>query len=380
MKLFLRFEIFLCGLFCLLLVVFVVVLFNENCENWIRGLLDLPGKNEVLQFLGFGMGGTLFVLQVLASNKRAKAMEDTATAQAQANLYTETGLRQDRLKNAIEHLGHESDSVRLGGAYELLHLARDTEEYRKTVLEILCAHIRRMTGETIYQQTNKSTPSQEIHSLLILLFIQENETFSGLHADLQESFLNGANLHGACLNNALLSGTSLQGAVLGRAYLLGANLMGTNLNGAILGSALMRGAVLIETSLQGANLVDTCLQGAILENTNMHGALLKGAQLQGIKNASFEKTKPGMSIEFSDLIRSSIGRDSNLSGIVLGGIRRLKEIESFIRHRGAITGSYTKIEAEEWIAEYEKTTSKTPTKSAHTGDEGSSLFSFLSPS
>jgi len=57
-------------------------------------------------------------------------MEDTANAQArateeqaEANKNTESGQRQERLRSAIEHLGHEQVSVRLGGAYELFHLA-----------------------------------------------------------------------------------------------------------------------------------------------------------------------------------------------------------------------------------------------------------------
>ena len=69
-------------------------------------------KFEALKFLGIGMGGILLALQALASHKRAKAMEDTAKTQTNAILTTEKGQQQERLKNAIEHLGHESDSVR----------------------------------------------------------------------------------------------------------------------------------------------------------------------------------------------------------------------------------------------------------------------------
>ena len=46
----------------------------------------------------------------------------------------EQGQRQDRLKNAIEHLGIKSESVRLRrGLNELFHLAKDTldEKERK---------------------------------------------------------------------------------------------------------------------------------------------------------------------------------------------------------------------------------------------------------
>ena len=91
----------------------------EYVEKHTSELLDLPSKNETLKFLGIGMGGVLIALQALMSYKRAKAMEQTAEAQADAARAqadavskTEQGQRQERLKNAIEHLGHEKESVR----------------------------------------------------------------------------------------------------------------------------------------------------------------------------------------------------------------------------------------------------------------------------
>ncbi len=134
------FQITLIVLLLSLVGIFVVVMYCEN-PNWIFNLLGIAKsgepKYEALKFLGIGMGGVLVALQALMSYKRAKAMEDTAQAQADAVLKTEQGQRQDRLKNAIEHLGHESDSVRLGGAYELFHLieAAENEELRPMVFE-----------------------------------------------------------------------------------------------------------------------------------------------------------------------------------------------------------------------------------------------------
>ena len=169
--------------------VFLVVMFAD-CPQWIFNRLGITRteepKYEALKFLGIGMGGLLIALQALMSYRRAKAMEDAAKAQARAteeqakaNLHTEQGQRQDRLKNAIEHLGHEKDSVRLGGAYELCHLAEDNKELRQTVLDILCAHIRQTTSESKYRETYKSKPSEEIQSLLTLLFVQKHEVFKG---------------------------------------------------------------------------------------------------------------------------------------------------------------------------------------------------------
>ena len=98
-----------------LFTAFVAVMLNKNAEGYIGQILGLPGKNEILTFLGLSMGGILLALQALIANTRAKAMEDAAREQAKANENTEKGQRQERLKNAIEHLGHDSVSIRLGG-------------------------------------------------------------------------------------------------------------------------------------------------------------------------------------------------------------------------------------------------------------------------
>ena len=145
---------------------------------------------------------------------------------------TEQGQRQDRLKNdAIEHLGHKSASVRLGGAYELFHLARDTPDFRQTVLDILCAHIRQTTGEPEYRKDYKQKPSEEIQSLLALLFVQKHEVFTGRDINLQGSCLNGSNLSQARLEKA-----NLRGAQLYRVDLIGAQLHGANLGAQLHGA------------------------------------------------------------------------------------------------------------------------------------------------
>lgn len=227
-----RFFIFLGDCFCrllspwtplaVLLIIAVYVMFWEG--KYISELLGVSNKeapkNEVLKIIGILMGGILVAWQAWASHKRAKTMEETAS-------HTEQGLRQERLKNAIEHLGHEKDSVRLGGAYELFHLAEDNEDLKKTALDILCAHIRQTTGEKEYREAHKLKPSEEVQSLLTLLFVQKHEVFKGLHINLRESYLNGAELHGARLQGAILAGAHLQEAFLDGAHLEGA--LGTGL-------------------------------------------------------------------------------------------------------------------------------------------------------
>ncbi len=207
MKTYEFFQFVLIGVLAIITVMFLVVMLSETPDR-IFSLLGVAGKEypkyETLRFLGIAMGGLLFVLQIMTSYKRANAMEETARSQATAaaaqakateeqataNENTEKGRRQERLRNAIEHLGHNADSVRLGGAYELFHLAQDTEELRQTILDILCAHIRRTTGKDDYRELHKLKPSVEVQSLVGLLFVREYGVFENLDIDLQESWLN----------------------------------------------------------------------------------------------------------------------------------------------------------------------------------------------
>ena len=264
------FQITLIVLLVFLVGVFVVVMCFEDPKRIFK-LFGVSGsenpKYEVLKFLGIGMGGVLVALQALMSYKRAKAMEETAS-------HTEQGLRQERLKNAIEHLGHEKDSVRLGGAYELFHLAEDNKELRQTVMDILCAHIRQTTGEKEYREAHKLKPSEEVQSLLTLLFVQDHEVFKGLPINLRESYLNGAELHGARLQGAILAGAHLQESNLEEAHLQGSNLVKTRLQ-----KANLRLVHLQESELWWTYLQDTNLSNAHLQKADLYNAYLQKADL-----------------------------------------------------------------------------------------------------
>lgn len=369
----------LCSLLVLLLAVFITVIFSENL-CWISPYLGLTEKNKILTFLGIGMGGILLALQAVIANRRAKAMENAAKEQAKANENTERGQRQERLKNAIEHLGNVSDSVRLGGAYELFHLAQDTKDLRQTVMDILCAHIRQTTGESEYQEKHPSKPSEEVQSLLTLLFVQEYTVFKGCHVNLQGSWLNGADLQRAYLKNAVLTqahlyeadlseaslqladlrGTHLEKAVLKKAHLqgvdlnearlheaslveahlhganlysadlrsadlakvhlLGARLLAARLQGAFLDHAQLQGADLSQARLEAAKLLCAHLQGAILNGAQLQGTILFYAELHGARGyTGGEAFLSTLHLSFFERIKEAIGKESELSGVTFTG-------------------------------------------------------------
>jgi hypothetical protein len=91
-------------------------------------------------------------------------------------------------------------------------------------------------------------------------------------ADLSRADLSGANLYGADLSIADLSGANLYGADLSRADLSGANLYGADLSGA---------------NLYGANLYGANLSRADLSGANLYGADLYGANLYGANNLNY---------------------------------------------------------------------------------------------
>lgn len=390
--------VLLVSLLAVLLAAFVGVMFSEFATEMIGGYLGLikkseasVPKNEILKFLGIGMGGILLAIQAVFSYMRAKAMEDAANAQAKstaeqakANENAEKGLRQERLKNAIEHLGHDSDSVRLGGAYELFHLAEEIRELRRTVFDILCAHIRRTTGETEYLEKYMSKASEEIQSLLTLLFVQEYKIFEGFHINLQGSWLNGANLRGACLYGASLTKASLQGAFLMDAHLQGALLRDVRLQAADLRGARLQGAYLGGAELQGAYLQEAQFQGTriwldhleifarlktfperIQEGINQKGDLISAeARFSGAKFEGGLK-KEGI----NPLVEGLSDQGAKLLGRKLAPHIDQPENHELPKDSGAVTGAYTAEEAEEWIAEYERAMSKDPTEETDTGDE-----------
>ena len=360
------------------------------------------------------MGGVLLALQAVIANKRAVAIEraanaqaDAAKQQAKANQNTEQGQRQERLKNAIEHLDSSSDSLRLGGIYELFHLAEDTIEWRQTILDIFCAHIRRTTSEEEYQDKYQREPSEEIQSLLTLLFVQGQTIFRGYQTNLVGAWLNGSNIRSAQLQSAKLNNAHLQGAHLedaqlqgatlnsaklqfawlSNASLQGADVCNASLQLAQLGGAQLQGAFLIGTNFQAANLAEAKLQGAILQSAMLQSAFLTNTNLQGVTShlvsESFRELitkRVGMKADFSRVVVfggylnkvslefSSEGMPTHYAQMLQGALN--DHVDKPIEREppddsGAITGPpYTQADAERWIAGYEEAVSAGPWEGA----------------
>jgi uncharacterized protein YjbI with pentapeptide repeats len=206
---------------------------------------------------------------------------------------TERGQITERFNQAIDHLGSDTLDLRLGGIYALEGIAKNSDDDRDTIAEVLTAFVRQRSpwppsqpgqyggDRSIYQQPELRTRAADIQAALTVLGRGGFTRHGTLQLDLAEVDLRIAALDGAHLEGASLAGANLDGANLTGAHLDGADLTGANLDGANLTSARLGDASLREAHLDGAYLTDARLVSASLWRAHLAGAHLAGAHLEG---------------------------------------------------------------------------------------------------
>ena len=214
-------------------------------------LLEIDNKAEMLRLIGWGMGGVLAAIGVIALNRRATAMEK--------------GLIDEQFKAAVQGLAGEQPSVRIAAFYQFYYLAKDNPDmdFRSSIFDILCAHLRQMTSESDYQSSaGQEKPTEECQSLLDVLFRKSRNIFAGMKADMKNAYLVRANLSNTELQQADFRGANVSGANFEKANVLAANFWGVNLSGANFRDANALAANFWNTNLSAANFVNANLSAA----------------------------------------------------------------------------------------------------------------------
>ena len=195
----------------------------------------------------------------------------------------------------VQHLGHESESVRLGGIYGLELLAKDSPDWAPKVAEVLCA-LFRTTTSVDYLEKHGTKALNEMNIILNILTGDEDNPFDPVDFDwrgisLSRVVLDGINLSGAYLPGAYLVKAHLKNANLSKARLMGANLNGAQLCETDLSETELGRTALIEANLNGANLSRADLRGADLRLTRLNKANLTGTKLGGANLLSPNKNQ-----------------------------------------------------------------------------------------
>jgi len=314
------------------------------------------------------------------------------TAHRQANV-AEQGLITDRYSKAVEQLGSDNVSVRIGGIYALKRIAQDSlDRDHISVMEVLTNFIRhspyakqqraatdlareydkykeraaldnkfardteppqrprfldcpdiiaaidtirtRSDDQKSLEATQKYTPTLKDADFSYLIL--NDVDLSGF--DLFGVYLKDANITGVNLSNTVLNGYDLQRVDLSCAILSGIDLSDTDLCGANLMGAILDNATLERTDLSDANLTDADLSDANLSDANLSRANLADANLTNADLTNADLT--GVNLTGVNL------SNTNLFGANLSGTNLMSSIVSYYDFKSSDTEYANLTEAE----------------------------------
>jgi hypothetical protein len=247
----------------LLFIFFVPIIgvFVYHKFNISIGELYTFGINEMKDFFTFWIalfGVIGVVYNIFQNQRRITNQEKQLTYQAKQQ-------RDGRFSTGVELLGHKSQSVRIGGVYNLFFLAKENPiEYKESVFEILSFHVK-----DIIDNSSKEPVTNEIQTIIDLLLKKYEGEFVFPGCVIKS--WNGLNLFMANFSAANLFQANLAGANLVGAHIAEANFSGANLSGAYLTGAYLSKIDLSKTDLFVENLgisfiYNTRLPDGVLED------------------------------------------------------------------------------------------------------------------
>lgn len=224
--------------------------------------------------------------QVIHLSQKKQAENQDKQIQIQQKLLCDT-----RFSFGIELLGNQNESTRIGGAYHLYSLANEyPDEYLNPVCEIFCAHIRTITNGKNYQENYKEKPSNEIQTIIDLLFKKNKDSnliFDDCKKKLNNTFLNGIDFGNTTLNNVdfenvRISKVSFSYAKLNNVVFLFAKLNNVQITSTVLNDINFSFTVLNDISFGNAKLNDIYFEYSSLTDVDFKIAKLSNVYFSDI--------------------------------------------------------------------------------------------------
>ncbi len=216
--------------------------------------------------IGALFGVYLAILRSEENTRQNKIANDQSEIADKQAITAEQGLITDRINKATEGLGKTDKDgnpvieVRLGALYALERIAKDSERDHVSIIELFCAYIRTNSSNNDPKTTAK--PLRE-DIKIILRIIGRRETWSKDKSRLEIERTQGMHLN---LFNCYLKGAEAQ-----RTNLSGANFYKANLENAWLNGANLSNARLLDVSISGATLTGVKTNGAHARNGDFSG-------------------------------------------------------------------------------------------------------------
>ena len=202
-------------------------------------------RNEFMM-VWITLGGIIGIIAIVKQTQKRILLQEQQQESQQIqfekqNEKQDKQLLDNRFSSCMELLGNPKESARIGCAYNLYFLAEECpDDYLHPICEILCAHIRTITNEKQYQEKYREKPSNEMQTVLNLLFQKDrhnNLIFDQCYKNLEGAFLGGAILNGTNLKNvnfrsATLSIVDFESASFSKVDFVNSSLKNVNFNSA----------------------------------------------------------------------------------------------------------------------------------------------------
>lgn len=195
-------------------------------------LLSLDRTTSVSESIRTGglVSAAVVALYALWLNDRRRRVEESRhDLERRSNEQARERAADERFARAVELLGHDADQVRVGAVHALAGLARSRSSYVQTVLDVLCAYLRRPFDHPDYvenrtaerplwepaderiadQEKQVRLAAQRVISELLLEGRQEDGKFPDL--DLTGALLDYIDLSGRAIGHLVLRDAQLHG-------------------------------------------------------------------------------------------------------------------------------------------------------------------------
>jgi uncharacterized protein YjbI with pentapeptide repeats len=194
------------------------------------------------------------------------------------------GRASENFIKAVDQLGSDTVSTRIGGVFGLGRLLRTAVpggDYWP-IMDVLNSFVRNWSRS--FDRTKATREPPEDVQAALTVIARRSLSAPGREGDapvdLHECFLQGAylsyaNLQAAYLDKVDLTNATLNQADLYRAWLKNAEMSSTSLVGALLVEVNFEDADLSRSNMSGAEL-----RGAQFRRTNLHGAIVTQAQIE----------------------------------------------------------------------------------------------------
>ncbi|WP_349497431.1 pentapeptide repeat-containing protein [Crossiella sp. CA-258035] len=170
------------------------------------------GLTEAIKTGGLGAGSVVALYALWLNDRRRQVEEKRQRLDTERAEHDRERVSDERFAKAVELLGHEADQVRVGALHALAGIARSRPEYTQTVLDVLCAYLRRPFDiDTNDRYTTEGEVRRSAQQLIRDLLPKPGTDAPHYNLDLM-----GATLSRLDLSRRMVGGLRIQDATLHR--------------------------------------------------------------------------------------------------------------------------------------------------------------------